>query len=151
MIDIEVRDVTNIDLEKVMEIENSVFVSPWKKEDIIREINDNQFAKILVVTINEQVVGFMDYWVTFDSATICQIGIHPNYQRQGLGSKLMDEAIKDCYAKRAKTITLEVRANNVKAINFYKKYGFKIALIKEAYYSNGEDAIYMIKEVNINE
>ena len=31
--------------------------------------------------------------------------------------------------------------------NFYKKYGFKITLIKEAYYSNGEDAIYMIKEV----
>ena len=151
MINIEVRDVLNSDLEKVVEIENLVFVAPWKKEDIIREINENQFCKILVVTINEQVVGFMDYWVTFDSATICQVGIHPNYQRQGFGSRLMDEAIKDCYAKRVKNITLEVRANNQKAINFYKKYGFKITLIKEAYYSNGEDAIYMIKEVNINE
>ena len=60
---------------------------------------------------------------------------------------LLEEVLKDAKAKKIRTLTLEVRASNEKAINFYKKFGFKITLVKEAYYSNGEDAIYMIKEV----
>ena len=60
---------------------------------------------------------------------------------------MMDEIINDCYAKKVQTLTLEVRANNEKAINFYLKHGFKKELVKERYYTNGDDAIYMIRKV----
>ena len=147
MLNIEVRDMVNADLDRVMEIENLCFKAPWGRDDIYREINDNKLAVLSVITINDLVVGFCDYWNTFDSGTICQIAIHPDYQHQSLGTKLMDEIIKDASAKKTRTLTLEVRATNEKAINFYKKHGFIVALIKEKYYTNGEDAIYMIKEV----
>lgn len=145
---IEVRDMLNSDLDKVLEIENLCFKAPWKKDDLYREINDNKLAVMSVVTVDEKVVGFCDYWNTFDSGTICQIAIHPNYQHQSLGTKLLEEVFKDAKAKKVRTLTLEVRESNNKAINFYLKHGFKIALSKESYYSNGENAIYMIKEVN---
>ena len=147
MVNIEIRDMINSDLDRVVEIENLCFKAPWGREDLYREINDNKLAVMQVITVNDLVVGFCDYWNTFDSGTICQIAIHPEYQHQKLGSKLLEEVFKDAKAKKTRTLTLEVRASNIKAINFYKKYGFKITLIKEAYYSNGEDAIYMIKEV----
>ena len=86
--------------------------------------------------------------MTFDSATIAQIAIDPAYQRQHLGSLLMEEILKDAKAKKVRTITLEVRKNNEKAVNLYKKYGFKTLLVKEKYYSNGDDALYMIKELD---
>ena len=148
MLSIEVRDMVNADLDRIVEIENLCFKAPWAKEDLYREINDNKLAVLQVITVNDLVVGFCDYWNTFDSGTICQIAIHPDYQHQKLGSKLLEEVIKDAKAKKTRTLTLEVRASNIKAINFYKKFGFKVTLVKEAYYSNGEDAIYMIKEVN---
>ena len=147
MLNIEVRDMLNADLDRVMEIENLCFKAPWQRYDLYREINDNKLAVLSVITINNLVVGFSDYWNTFDSGTICQIAIHPDYQHQSLGSKLMEEIIKDAKAKKTRTLTLEVRSSNEKAIRFYRKYGFQIALVKEKYYTNGEDAIYMIKEV----
>ena len=147
MLNIEVRDMVNADLDRVMEIEKLCFKAPWQRDDLYREINDNKLAVLSVITINDLVVGFSDSWNTFDSGTICQIAIHPDYQHQSLGSKLMEEIIKDAKAKKTRTLTLEVRSSNEKAIRFYNKYGFQIALVKEKYYTNGEDAIYMIKEV----
>ena len=52
------------------------------------------------------------------------------------------------WIKKIRNITLEVRKNNEKAVNLYQKHGFKTVLTKEKYYSNGDDAYYMIKELN---
>ena len=147
---VEIRELEEKDLPQVMEIENLCFVAPWKLEDIKRELLDNKFATLLVATINDVVVGYVDFWVTFESATICQIAVHPNYQRQSIGSELLKEVFKECYAKKVVTMTLEVRESNIKGISFYKKHGFTPFITKESYYSNGEDALYMIKEVAIN-
>jgi len=149
MLDIDIRPMLDKDINYVMEIENLCFVAPWKSTDILNELHNNVYANILVVTANDIPIGFVDYWVTFESATICQIAIHPNYQKQNLGSMLMKEIESDCYAKRVINITLEVRAGNFKAINFYKKHGFKNTVIKKGYYSNGEDALYMLKVVSV--
>ena len=153
-LNVDIRKMEKRDLPAVMEIENLCFVAPWKEENFLSEM-DNQFANLWVIElsaegVNKQVVGFSDYWQTFDSATICQIAVHPGIRRRQLGSALMDEIINDCYAKRVQNLTLEVRKSNQIAINFYKKHGFSEALIKEKYYSNGEDAIYMIRGVDID-
>lgn len=150
MYSIEIRDLKESDLDKVMEIENLCFVAPWQKDDIYRELHSNEFAFLYVATIDDEVVGYVDFWITFDSATICQIAVHPNYQRKSIGSALLDEVLKECYAKKVFNITLEVRESNNKGINFYKKHGFIPCVTKPHYYSNGENAIYMIKGVEIN-
>ena len=145
---IEIRDMELGDIDRVMEIESKTFIAPWKKEEMLYEFNGNQFSNMAVILSDNLIVGFYDYWVTFDSATIAQIAIDPAYQRQHLGSKLMEEILKDATAKKVRTITLEVRKNNEKAVKLYQKYGFKQILIKEKYYSNGDDALYMIKELD---
>ena len=143
-----IRDMDENDLTAVDQIEQLCFVAPWKKDDILTEIKNNPYATLLVVELNSQVVGFADFWVTFDSATICQIAIHPSYQRNHFGSALLEEILKECNAKKVRHLTLEVRESNEKGISFYHKYGFKTVLVKENYYSNGENALYMVKEVN---
>lgn len=145
---IEIRDMLASDLVKVMEIEYKTFIAPWNKEQMLYELNDNKYAHLAVVLYDNVVAGFYDYWHTFDSATICQIAVEPMYQRHKLGSSLLEEIIKDCQAKKVRNITLEVRKNNEKAVNLYLKYGFKQSLVKEKYYSNGDDALYMIKELD---
>ena len=45
------------------------------------------------------------------------------------------------------SLTLEVRVNNIAAINLYKKLGFQEAGIRKGYYTDtGEDALIMWKE-----
>ena len=80
---INIRDFELADLDRVMEIENLTFVAPWKKEEMLAEVNENKFANIGVIEVDNKVVGFYDFWVTFDSATIAQIAVDPSFQRQG--------------------------------------------------------------------
>ena len=151
---INIREATINDLPIIMQIENLCFLhGAWKEENIIYELKENPVAHFWVIELSLEdkndyrVVGFCDYWETFDSATICQIAVHPYLQRKQLGTAMMDEIFNDCYAKKIQTLTLEVRVGNVPAINFYKKYGFEIEVTKPHYYDNGEDAYYMILKV----
>ena len=152
---VTVREMEDKDLPAVMEVENLCFKHPWKQEDFVREIHENPYSNPWVLELGNtdesvvSVVGFCVYWQTFDSATICQIAVHPYLQRRQLGSAMMDEIINDCYAKRVRTLTLEVRKTNEKAIGFYKKHGFEEVVIKPHYYEDGEDAIYMMRKVDL--
>ena len=151
---VTVREATDADIPAILELENLCFVAPWKKENIFYELHENPVSNVWVIELENKlqniksVVGFCDYWHTFDSATITQIAVHPELQHKQLGSAMIDEIINDCYAKKVQTLTLEVRANNTKAINFYLKHGFKKELVKPKYYDNGDDAIYMIRKVD---
>ena len=42
------------------------------------------------------------------------------------------------------SITLEVRVSNVAAIKLYENNGFEKKLVKKGYYSDGEDAYFMM-------
>lgn len=149
MLEAEVNIVKESDADSLLAIEQKCFVAPWSKENILYEINENPVSCLLKLEYNGQIIGFADYWITFDSATIAQIAVLPEYRRHHFASLLMDEIISDCYAKKVLVITLEVRTHNDAAIAFYTKYGFKNILTKPHYYTNGDDAFYMIKEVNI--
>jgi len=154
-LNVTVRPMEERDLDAVMIIENLCFKDKWDVDNFMYEMHDNPFSNPWVIELGNtdmsvvSLVGFSVYWQTFDSATICQIAIHPDIQRHQLGSALMDEIINDCYAKRVQELTLEVRESNEKAINFYLKHGFKKIVTKPHYYRDGENAIYMSRKVDL--
>ena len=146
-----VRPMEESDLEVVMYLENTCFIAPWGLKELNYEINDNPVSNLWVIESSMYgVAGFVDYWITFDSATICQICINPVFRKKGLASQMMSELIKDCKANKVRNITLEVREHNEPAIRLYERFGFKKILLKEKYYTNGDNAIYMVKEMEGN-
>lgn len=54
------------------------------------------------------------------------IDILPEYQRMGLGHKLMDALCENLKTKGVKGVCLTVWSGNKKGRNFYKKYGFTL-------------------------
>ena len=146
------RPMEENDLEIVMYLENTCFVAPWGINELHYELHNNPVSNLWVIESSTRgVVGFIDYWVTFDSSTICQICINPVYRRRGLAKLLLQEAISDCKAQKARTITLEVREQNAAAIKLYENMVFKKVLLKERYYTNGDNAIYMVRELEGND
>lgn len=146
-----VRPMEESDLEVVMYLENTCFIAPWGLKELNYEINDNPVSNLWVIESSMYgVAGFVDYWITFDSATICQICVNPVFRKKGLASQMMSELIKDCKANKVRNITLEVREHNESAIRLYERFGFKKILLKEKYYTNGDNAIYMVKEMEGN-
>ena len=146
----KIVEATLKDFEQIYEIEQACFVEPYTREQLMYEFNENPLNKILVACDEDKIVGFVDYMITFNSATISQIAVLPNYRKKGLGSKLLEEMEKS-FPKEiddvVETITLEVRESNINAISFYKKNGYEDVVIKKHYYKNGENAVYMIKRL----
>ena len=134
------------DLEAIKEIEDESFINPFTKEDLLYEISQNPVSNFFVLEKDGLVVGFIDYWVTFDSATIDQIAVKKSERNQGFAKILLEKSINDLKELgEVSFFTLEVRASNEPAISLYKSFGFQKVTIKEKYYDDGEDAIYMIK------
>ena len=145
-----IREASLKDFEQVYEIEKSCFVEPYTRNQLMYEFKDNPLSKILVACDDNKIVGFIDYMITFNSATISQIAVFPSYRQNGLGSKLLNE-MENTFPKNiddvVETITLEVRESNETAISFYRKNGYENVVIKKHYYKNGENAVYMIKRL----
>lgn len=143
-----IREMKRFDLGGVKIVEDLSFNDGrYTKEQLLYELNDNPFAKILVDVVDEEIVGFLIYMVTFNSATIVQIATRPINRKRGVATKLLNEMIKRISKPygEVENVTLEVRNSNDVAHNFYLKNGFKDVTIKKKYYENGDDAIYMMR------
>lgn len=133
------------DVEHILKLENVAFHNPWNEEQIRYELMDNEYAFQYVLEEDENCIGFIDFWITFDSASLAKVAIFPMYRKQGYARKLMNFMIAECEQAMCENITLEVRVSNTSAIALYETLGFININIKKQYYDNGEDALYMMK------
>lgn len=142
-----VREAKRKDIPILLQIENESFAHPFQEKDFEYEVDSNAFSKILLLENETDTIGYADFWITFDSATICKIAIRKKYRNQGFATNLINKIVEICNENEVSTITLEVRHNNEPAINLYKKTGFVYITTKKKYYENGDDALYMVKGV----
>ena len=142
-----ISPMTFSDIEAVNDIAHLVFPDPWPLSSYTDELN-NDLAYFFVMTYAEVVIGYIHFWVTFDSVSIVQFAIHPNVQGKKLGTLLMAHFLDRIERlEEIRAITLEVRTHNEAAIALYLNHGFNIITTKRKFYANGDDAYYMVKVV----
>lgn len=84
--------------------------------------------------------------VVLDEATLFNIAVHPDFQRQGLGRTLLQALITELGERGVMTLWLEVRASNAKAIALYRSFDFNEVSVRKGYYPSAEgreDAVIM--------
>lgn len=142
-----IRLMVKNDLEKIVELENILFQSPWSLDDFQYELENNPFGQYYVIVEKKTVIGYIGLWMLGDQCQITTIGIDEFYQGKGYASQLMDFVLQKCKQLKYQNINLEVRVSNDKAIALYKKYGFKNVTVRKNYYADHEDAYLMIREL----
>ncbi|MEM3833699.1 MAG: GNAT family N-acetyltransferase [Thermoprotei archaeon] len=144
-----IKEVESSKLDDIIKLDREL---SWELLDnnVKKELNLDEFAKrheymfkklyntsigqqiILGVFDNENLIGYAWIELRLDTISmlpacfIVDIGIKQEYRGKRIGTDLMYEIIKIALNNNARTITLLVEKKNVKAINFYKKFGFKI-------------------------
>ncbi len=88
--------------------------------------------------------GFIVWRTVCDEAEIITIGVHPDARGMGIAIAMLGLMEHEIKKTGAKTIFLEVSAENTPAINLYKKCGFTQNGRRPKYY-DGVDAILMSK------
>ena len=122
--------------KNINELENT-FINV---EEIKNELKNNPFAKILLYKEEGKIIGYLYYSDIYDRAEINQFEVELSHRNCGKASILLKKAIELV----DKSITLEVRQDNVPAIHLYKSVGFVEKAIRKGYYQ-GIDGILMEK------
>lgn len=142
---VNVRKMEFRDIKKVVELEEKYLLESLGEKLLASELSEkNNGASFYVIENDDVVIGYIGRYYFFQEAEVLNFVVDESYQRQGYGQKLFDKMVEDM--KDVKKITLEVRASNIKGINFYTKNGFKQVGVRKKYYKNGEDALLLLKE-----
>ncbi len=121
-------------LKTLFEQEKEFYYDQNKQENALKTLlNSPNLGDILVIEEMGKVVGMVTILYTFSTALNERVGlledmiIAPEHQNKGLGSALIDYALKFAKSQGIKRITLLTDSNNIKAHEFYKKNHFSLS------------------------
>lgn len=123
-------------------------ISGLKKEDLDSYIEEKD--KMLLLLLSEKrPIAFLAISLSFDEAEIDYLAIDKDEEGKGYSKKLLQDAFELLRCEyQAKTIFLEVRENNTRAVSLYEKNGFVLYRRRKDYYlSPVEDALCYRKEL----
>lgn len=137
-----IRPVKQDDIAEISRLEEASFNDPYPSYFLSELARDNP-ETFLVLTLNNEVVGYgiIDHWEDHDH--LISIAVRPDLRRKGFGEALLAELEKR--RSKERPLKLEVRQSNLAAIQLYSKRGFTKTGVAEGYYGDGEDAIIMEK------
>lgn len=117
-----IDDIMKIWLEENINAHDFISKDYWEKNyNYVKNVLPD--ASIFVYEDNDEIKGFIGI---VENSYIAGLFVSNRYQSNGVGGELL----KRCQLEYP-ILELDVYANNFKAVNFYKKHGFKIKQEKE--------------------
>lgn len=141
---IKIDKLTKEDIPQVVLLEEQFLGETLGSEMLENEL-ENEFMCFLSAKDSKKVLGYIGAYVINGELEILNFVVDGNFQRTGIGTLLFNELLNRY--PDAKTVVLEVREQNEKGINFYKKNNFNVISKRKHYYKNGDDALVMMKEI----
>lgn len=139
-----ISSLTTTDLPRAYDIETRAHPFPWSEKTFAT--NQGERYLNLRLLVDDTMAAFAITQVVLDEATLFNIAVDPQWQRQGIGRMLLEHLISELEKRDVLTLWLEVRASNHAAIALYESLGFNEATIRRNYYPTAtgrEDAIIM--------
>ena len=87
---------------------------------------NNTFADAILVYHDEgSSMGFATYKIHGESATMGLLAVSPDFQRRGVGQKMLAYVEEKLFKKGITEILIPTQQANIQACNFYEKQGYK--------------------------
>jgi ribosomal-protein-alanine N-acetyltransferase len=131
------------DIESVHRIEVDLFEDPWPRDSFIKDQESRGTVYSYVVEEQNDIIAYSVCWYYMRELHIGNLAVKRSHQRKGIGSLLLKYVLEQF--EDWTIIFLEVRLSNIAAQKLYKKFGFRNLYRRRSYYSNGEDALIMVK------
>ena len=142
------REWTFEDLNKIAILERECFpVEPWNVRMLAESFLSGRFFGSLLEE-GGIITAYGGISVVEDEAELELIATAEMYRHCGRAKKILDDLTEEAKKRGVKRIFLEVRVSNASAMMMYLKYGFVGVYTRSRYYSDGEDAIVMRKELD---
>lgn len=119
----------------VAALHKRLFDPSWD-EAAVRALLDHPASTAFVAFdgLSKSTPGFILGQIAADEAEVLSIGVAPEWQRIGLGRRLLDGLARAVKRAEARRLFLEVAADNTPALALYTGAGFKETGRRKAYY-----------------
>jgi ribosomal-protein-alanine N-acetyltransferase len=136
------------DIDTVLAIEEAAFTNPWSRDMYLAELQNTGVSFLFLARDHAgEAIGFCSFWRVLDELHINNLAVVPERRRAGVGAALLSRVIAEGAALGARRATLEVRRSNEPALRLYERFGFTLAGVRQAYYSQPvEDALVLWRE-----
>ncbi|HDR1006589.1 TPA: ribosomal protein S18-alanine N-acetyltransferase [Pasteurella multocida] len=142
-----ITQITEHDLERLFEIEQSAHLVPWSM-GILKNTQGENYLN-LKLTYYDQIIAFAICQHILDEATLLNIAVAPSFQGKGFGKQLLNHLLQQLTEKGISTLWLEVRESNITAQKLYEQLGFNEVDRRKNYYptphGQRENAIVMAR------
>ena len=132
------------DLNEIYNIEKKVFNDCWSLDLIKSEIIEKKYSRVTVLELKKKIIGYIFQRKIYDENHIINLAIDIPYQHRGYGKFLLMKILKK--DDNDTNVFLEVKEANLPAVKLYIDLGFEEVDRKEGYYSDGSNAIFMLKK-----
>ncbi|HST17490.1 MAG TPA: ribosomal protein S18-alanine N-acetyltransferase [Gaiellaceae bacterium] len=146
---VDIRRLDLADLDAIEAIEQRAYSTPWSRAMFASEL-----AKPTSICLGAfegtELVGYIVNSRYVDAWHVMNVAVHPDRQRRGIASRLLERLFSLTRDDERRGYTLEVRVSNEGAIRLYEGLGFESRGIRRGYYTdNREDALIMWRDARV--
>lgn len=139
-----IRPMEIMDIKRVMKVERAAYEFPWTP-NIFRDCLRVGYY-CCVIEDNTEVIGHAVMSYAVGECHILNVCILPEYQRLGMGKRVIRQLLEVGERNGARIAFLEVRLSNIAAYQLYESLGFTEVGIRKDYYpaeEGREDAMIL--------
>jgi [ribosomal protein S18]-alanine N-acetyltransferase len=141
---VTLRTMNAADIPAVHALECRLFpVDAWPLQMFHDELAQAETRHYLVAEVDGGIVGYAGLMCIEPIADVQTIAVIPECEGRGIGSALLTRLITESRRRRAADVLLEVRADNPRAQELYRRFGFEQIHVRPRYYRDGVDALIM--------
>ena len=150
---LEIAPLAEPDLASIMQMAELLEEAPHWPLDSYAELTakNPSVPRITLVARDKQAgeaIGFVTARLVPPEAELESVGVRKDFQRCGVGRRLLAALSRELSRQGVETVYLEVRASNLAALGLYRTFGFAQTGSRPSYYTDPvEDAVLMSLQV----
>ena len=119
--------------------------TPWRVSKFIR----NKDSVVLTARVDNGLAGFAIMHFKDQEAHLNLLAVEPDYRRTGIGRSLVCWLEESAVVAGTFLISLEVRADNSDALEFYADLGYRETGLIPRYYDDRFDAALLARDLRV--
>lgn len=121
--------------EEIAALHAKLFDPAWDAPSIASAIEHPASSSFIAQVREPRVLaGFVLGRIAADEAEILSIGVAPEWQRRGIGRRMVEGLVRAARRAEVKRLFLEVASDNAAAIALYEGLGFTASGRRKGYY-----------------
>lgn len=149
---IQIREATEFDINPLLYLEEVCFPVDRFTEDQIEYFLNRSRATVFVLVKDSKIIGaaYLLWRKSRFTARLYNLAVNPKEESKGYGRQLMSMCENEAAHRACVKMSLEVRQDNYRGIEFFKKLGFTVKSSLSDYYKDGMDGYRMSKPLKLS-